>query len=368
MDTATTGISERFDYVLDGGAGGQTGSPGDYLYYSTRTFAFESGAWGIFRVHDKLQSNLKVLPNRPTPSSGSGFPKLTAATGNTQADAGSQPAVGVQRQRVGQHGGRHVDGQPVPRRRPGSRTYDVSVFNKTLPTTPFADTSGVIYALTSDVAAIQAGTKPVEPLVLRANQGDCVRITLRNQTTPGSLYGGTRAGFDAGQAAAQPAARLRVGGRAQPRHDGAGSGQSITYKYYVDGTAARSFSRTWAASPPCATAPTGCSSSSRSSSTWSDSFTNAPLNSTRTATQAVIRAPNGFKFREFALTHGHDRPAVRAQHRAVHRAGRRHRDQQSSPRPTSPPHRFREHRRGRRTTLARFDKALQQHELPHRGR
>src|SRR5262249_14114704 len=36
-DTGTTGISERFDYVLDGGAGGPQHLPGDYLYYSTIT-------------------------------------------------------------------------------------------------------------------------------------------------------------------------------------------------------------------------------------------------------------------------------------------------------------------------------------------
>src|SRR5690606_10206471 len=75
VDTAVTGISERFDYVLDGGAGGPAGMPGDYLYHSTRTFALESGAWGIFRVHDTRQPDLVPLPGQSPPPSGAGFPQ-----------------------------------------------------------------------------------------------------------------------------------------------------------------------------------------------------------------------------------------------------------------------------------------------------
>lgn len=78
VTTSTTGISERFDYVLDGGAG----RAGDYLYYSTRNFAFEAGAWGIFRVHDRLRSDLRPLPDRTAPPTGAGFPILRPNSGN----------------------------------------------------------------------------------------------------------------------------------------------------------------------------------------------------------------------------------------------------------------------------------------------
>jgi len=76
-DAGTTGISERFDYVLDGGAGGRRGLPGDYLYYSGRNNEFESGAWGIFRVMNTVHSDLEALPGRTAPPSGQGFPSLT---------------------------------------------------------------------------------------------------------------------------------------------------------------------------------------------------------------------------------------------------------------------------------------------------
>ena len=189
---------------------------------------------------------------------------------------------------------------------PGSArltTYDVSLINKALPTAPFPDTSGVIYALTSDVAAIQAGTKAVEPLVLRANQGDCLRVTLHNETTPGSLYGGTRAGFDAGQVwrNQQLASGAAVGLNPDTTVP---VGSTITYNYYTDGLAGTMLFQNLGSVGSLRHGAYGMLIVEPFGSTWSDSVTNATLTSTRTATQAIIRASNGFRFREFALTMG----------------------------------------------------------------
>jgi hypothetical protein len=301
MDAATTGISERFDYVLDGGAGGRSGSPGDYLYYSTRNFAFESGAWGLFRVHDRLQSTLKALPGRPTPASGAGFPKLTAATGNTQANPGPNPPSAYNANGSVNTAAVSSTASPCPT---GARqtAYDVSVFNRTLPTGPFPDTSGVIYALTSDMAAIVAGTKPVEPLVLRANQGDCVRITLRNQTTAGSLYGGSRAGLDLGKLSLnqQLSAGSAVGLNADTS---VAIGSSITYTYYADALVGTSLFTNLGSIASMRHGAYGMLIVEPTGSTWFDSVTNAPLGATRTSTQAIIRA-GSTRFREFAVTMG----------------------------------------------------------------
>src|SRR5262249_36579811 len=146
----TTGISERFDYVLDGGAGGPGQFPGDYLYYSTRNFAFESGAWGVFRVHDRIQSDLKPLPDRVSPASGTGSRVIRPNSGN--------PPPATQAGVVTNSNSPCVQGSPA-------RDYDVTIFDKPLPTAPTVDADGIVYALTSDVAAIKAGTKKVEPLV-----------------------------------------------------------------------------------------------------------------------------------------------------------------------------------------------------------
>src|SRR5205807_3287480 len=48
-----------------------------------------------------------------------------------------------------------------------------NVFNK----------NGLVYVLDEDLKAIQTGTKRVEPLILRANAGDCIQVTLINEFT-----------------------------------------------------------------------------------------------------------------------------------------------------------------------------------------
>lgn len=300
MDTATTGISERFDYVLDGGAGGPSASPGDYLYYSTRTFAVESGAWGIFRVHDTLQPDLRPLPDRARPAEKPGFPVQSAATGNTQAAPGPNPAPAYRADGTVDTSVVTSTANPCPRRAP-TRAYDVSVFNQALPTAPFKDDNGVVYALSSDVAAVQAGTKPLEPLVLRVNKGDCVSITLNNRTTPGSLYGGTRAGLDLGKLMRNQ--QLSSGAAVGLNPDTTiGTGQSITYTFYADQELGASLFQNLGSPASLRHGGYGMLIVEPKGSTWSDSETGAPLGATATSTKAIIRGPGNQRFREFALT------------------------------------------------------------------
>jgi FtsP/CotA-like multicopper oxidase with cupredoxin domain len=295
VDAATTGISERFDYVMDGGAGGPAKMAGDYLYYSTRNFAFESGGWGIFRVHDRLQSDLQPLPGQTAPPTGTGFPILRPATGNTQTTPGPNPPPSTQAGVVSSTASPCAAGAPV-------RAYDVSVFNQPLPTAPRADMAGVIYSLTSDMAAIKAGSKRAEPLVLRANQGDCVQVTLRDQIASGTMVGGTRAGFDLGKLLYNPQTSAGTAVGLNPDTTVA-AGQSMMLQFAADKLLGTSIfqnlgsvaSTRHGAYGQLVVEPTG--------STWSDSANGAPLTATRTASQAIIRASSG-NFREFNITMG----------------------------------------------------------------
>jgi hypothetical protein len=292
-DTATTGISERFDYVLDGGAGGPARMSGDYLYYSTRNFAFETGAWGIFRVHDRRQSDLRPLPGR-TPPSGRGFPLLEPATGNTQQNPGPNPPP------ASQSGASSSTRDPCPSGAP-RRNYDVSIFNVTLPTKVVADPNGVIYSLTSDMAAIKAGEKKLEPLVLRANVGDCVQITLRNALDQNSLYGGDRAGFDLSKLLFNP--QLSGGGAVGLNPDSTVPiGGSITYKAYADRPLGTAIFRNLGSEVSQRHGAYGMLIVEPAGSSWFDSATNRRLGETSTSTQAIIRVPGEEDFREFALT------------------------------------------------------------------
>jgi hypothetical protein len=295
VDAATTGISERFDYVLDGGAGGPAGMAGDYLYYSTRNFAFESGAWGIFRVHDHLQSDLETLPGRTAAPGGTGFPILRAATGNTQASPGANPPAPTSANVSSTK-------SPCPSSAP-VRAYDVSVFNKALPTTPNSDAGGIIYSLTSDRAAILAGTKKVEPLVIRANQGDCVQVTLRDQIAAGSLYGGTRAGYDLGKLLYNPQTSAGTAVGLNPDTTVA-AGASTMYTFMADKELGTSIFQNLGSLASLRHGAYGLLIVEPNGSSWAASTDSSPLSATATSAQAIIRPPGSGFFREFALTLG----------------------------------------------------------------
>ena len=291
MDTMTTGVSERFDYILDGGAGGPKHMPGDYLYYSTRNFAFESGAWGIFRVHDTRQDSLQPLPDRTPPPTGEGFPTQTW-TG--QAPAPPDPAQA-----------RAVCPSSVP-----NRSYDVSIFDTTLdsaPTSPnqlpypMDDPNGIVYALTSNVAAIRAGTMRLEPLVLRANVGDCVHVTLHNEITAGSTFGGTRAGFSLAKLLSDP---QQSGGAAvgfNPDTTVPIGGQ-YTYTFYADRQLGTSIFQNLGSEMSLLHGAYGLFITEPANSFWLDNETGTFLGANATSTAAAIIVPFGKSFREFAVT------------------------------------------------------------------
>ncbi len=233
-DAGTAGISEKMDYVIEGGAGGDRHLPGDYLYYAGKSQNLESGAWGIFRVMNTLHTSgpnaLEALPDRTAPPSGTGFPTLTT-TGKAPPAAPNGPGTGA-----------CPNNAPV-------RSYDVSIFNgvtfdagqpgESDNDAPGSTGSwGMMYSLSSDESAIKAGTKPVLPLVIRANAGDCLRVTLHNDLpvdnwtwTWGS--GTTRAGFNIGNVIYDPLQSYGAAIGYDPDTTVA-PGSSRLYSYYVD--------------------------------------------------------------------------------------------------------------------------------------
>ena len=230
-DAGTAGISEKMDYIIEGGAGGDRHLPGDYLYYAGRSLEMESGAWGIFRVMNALHSSgpnaLEPLPDRTAPPTGAGFPSLTT-TGQAPPAAPNGPGTGA-----------CPNNAPV-------RSYDVSIFNgitfdQGMPGESDAANGGswaVMYALTRDEAAIKAGTKPAVPLVIRANAGECLRVTLHNDLPTDNFTwtwgsGSTRAGFNIGNVIYDPLQSYGAAIGYDPDTTVA-PGSSRLYSYYVD--------------------------------------------------------------------------------------------------------------------------------------
>ena len=157
-DATFIGISERFDVSLEGGAGGPGGYPGDYLFYSTLGRDFESGAWGILRVHDTLQGTLQPLPDREPPPSGAGFPQLSF-TGEAPPPSYGGP------------------GDPCPAGAP-EREYVLEITDATIVYNDLrrGDLAGVAYRRRG------AGGEEVRtPVVMRAAAGECLVVSLFNE-------------------------------------------------------------------------------------------------------------------------------------------------------------------------------------------
>jgi manganese oxidase len=300
-DAGTAGISEKMDYVFNAG-----NFPGDYLYYSGRSLSLESGAWGIFRVMNTLHSSgtnaLEPLPDRTAPPSGPGFPTLT--------DTGKAPPAAPA-----------DSGSVCPSSAP-VRHYDVSIFNSQTslnhggpgitfdtgqPGESDNDAPGstgswaMMYSLTSDEAGILAGTKPAVPLVIRADAGDCLQVTLHNDLptdnwtwTWGS--GPTRAGLNIGNVLYNPQTSFGGAIGFDPDSSVAPGGQR-TYVYYVDRELGTNLMLNTANESTWRQGAYGALIAEPKGSTWDDPFTGQPIQS---GVFADIFRPDGTAFREYA--------------------------------------------------------------------
>ena len=153
--TVHLGISERYDLSI-GKAGGPQAMPGDYLYYNGRSFKFEEGSWGIIRV---------VGQSGVTPGSDNRGPvELQKLPGHESIPADSAEVC--------------PPGAPV-------KLFPVSAVNVALPM--LGGAMGKIYVLDSQREAVSSGTMAPEPLVLHVNVGDCIQVSLTNETQDGPV-------------------------------------------------------------------------------------------------------------------------------------------------------------------------------------
>jgi hypothetical protein len=297
-DAGTAGVSEKMDYVIEGGAGGDRHLPGDYLYYAGKSQDLESGAWGIFRVMNSLHSSgsnaLEALPDRTAPPSGAGFPTLTT-TGKAPPPAPNGPGTGA-----------CPNSAPV-------RSYDVSIFNGITfdpgqPGESDNDAPGstgswaVMYALTRDEAAIKAGTKPVVPLVIRADAGECLRVTLHDNLPVDNFTwtwgsGSTRAGFNIGNVIYDPLQSYGAAIGYDPDTTVAPGGTRI-YSYYVDKELGTNLVLNMGNESSWRGGAYGALIAEPAGSTWTDPVTGGTLDG-QSGIAADVHRTDGTSFREF---------------------------------------------------------------------
>lgn len=307
----SVGLSEAFNMVFD--ADIDDGYTRDHLYWMGGIDDFWLGLWGLIRVHTGQPADLPPLPDRQPLSVAIPADDMKVFQRPEQDNPGGlynhRPPA---RQSGNVNSENHNEpGVPCPAGAP-VRSYSVVAMPARIQYNAHGDHDpyGLIFALAEDEAAILNGKNP-EPLVLRANQGDCVEVILTNKITSEL------------PAHAHPEVPVqtpfpfskRVGLHAQVvQYDVRGSdgtavgynpdssvspGRSRLYRWYADAElgSANVWSMTdmrnhrhhglWAG---LIVEPAG--------STWLDPATMAPL---QTGTQAVIRTPGRPDFREFVL-------------------------------------------------------------------
>jgi len=178
---------------------------GDVIIHCHLYPHFEAGMWGLNRIFDTLQDGtqcypngvpiaaLQPLPGRPLPPAPTperpGFPNFIPGKVGFKAP---RPPLGI----VGGRGMTELEANAaVPCARPGAVFVDsclgnpvVVEFNISAIEIPIIynnqgwyDPKGRIYVLDEDLDDVCSGRKPIEPLVIHAEAGSCIRINFTNR-------------------------------------------------------------------------------------------------------------------------------------------------------------------------------------------
>ncbi len=200
------GIAERYDLVVPE-AGGPRHQAGDYMFFNGRSSKFSEGAWGIIRVLDAPVKDLQPLPTKAY-----GKPGMPAPLPVCPKDAPVKAFNVVAMDHPGMSFNMHA---------PEAIEVD---FERTI---ELRNPEAKIYVLEDEVQHVSADAQPM-PLTLRANVGDCLKVTLTNKLKEG------RASFSAFGLAFDPKDSQGVNLGNNEGDQTVGQGESRTYTYYAD--------------------------------------------------------------------------------------------------------------------------------------
>ncbi len=147
-------------------------SPGDcadYLYVpSDDNFGITNGVWGLLRAYDPTKpfDQVKPLPSNPL-GPGATLPYQTCPA--------NQPANRIRTY--------NITAVAAKTALPDGRIVFNSRGTKTNPS-DFLQSLGIMYVFSEDLDATGKLKGPVEPLILRANAGDCIVVNLTNAMDP----------------------------------------------------------------------------------------------------------------------------------------------------------------------------------------
>jgi hypothetical protein len=202
-NTIHIGIAERYDLATT--AGGYQGMAGDYLYYDGRTSKLSEGEWGIIRVHDELQKDLKVLPGNEEFKK-----KVKKVLCPKGAPVKSFSVVAIDKELQFNP---NTEGE-----------IEVDFERKLL----LANAAGKIYALEGEAKQAAADGHMPHPLTLHANIGDCIKIKLTNRLKAGN------ASIHANNIAFDPLTSQGINVGNNPGDQTVAPGKSKNYEFFAD--------------------------------------------------------------------------------------------------------------------------------------
>lgn len=206
--TDSQAISPQNSYTISllYGSGSLQGAFGEAIVHCHLYPHFMEGMWGIHRTFNTLQGGTQCYPNgvpisalRPLPDreppprptlEKPGFPGFVPGVFTRKAP---RPPLGIA-------GGRHPteleENQFAPNASPGApfvnpciegkhpvREYHIVAIQRTVVynRAGWHDPEGRLFVLAEDEEDVRCGRKPPHPLVIRANAGDCLKITFTNK-------------------------------------------------------------------------------------------------------------------------------------------------------------------------------------------
>ncbi|QLG60504.1 multicopper oxidase domain-containing protein [Halorarum salinum] len=368
-DLETVRPDMTFEEAFRTGAGGAHGSPGDYLFHCHLFPHYGEGMWGLVRVLDKEREGLQKLPDNdppiPADSDVEGFPEFIPGEFGEAPPYPPYGAAGLddfrdpepdEEDALTRNGDDILPGAPYTDPcEPDIEGFepDVQIEGMKRDYTIVAlpadvvynddghhDPNGIVYVLekyrevdpdtgkvlvdedVNDVELIKEGKLNPEPLVVRANVGDCVDVTFKNEVTDENLAAIPADRFPEGDDDALPeSVPVEEGGKSTHIHfvsyDVLGSDSLATgFNYRQDAQPGeRNFFRWFADEEGTIFFHdhiTGIEDVMHGSfcslvveppnSEWFDPYSGDPV---RSGTQAIIENPDGEDFREFALAY-HD--------------------------------------------------------------
>ncbi|GAB5400993.1 MAG: multicopper oxidase [Aureisphaera sp.] len=155
--TQNMGLSEHFEMNFQLPVTGQNDGATDYLYETSADVSGRTaGMWGLMRAFNEPQSDLVPLPNNDVTKN-----PISELEKNCGCPNGApQKSFDVTAVSIDKLGGSLV-------------------YNETF---GYEEDDALVFVKTEDY---KAGTWQGEPLVLRANAGDCISVKLTNDITPG---------------------------------------------------------------------------------------------------------------------------------------------------------------------------------------